>query len=45
MSVMQIYQKGDLIEVFQYLKSPIRKMGSDILAGPVEIQQGIMVLY
>ena len=34
----------DLIAAFQYLKGLIRKMGTDFLAGPVAIGQGLMVL-
>ncbi|PKU41983.1 hypothetical protein llap_7713 [Limosa lapponica baueri] len=30
---------GDLIVVFRYLKGPTRKMGTDLLAGPVGIGQ------
>jgi len=29
---------------FQYLKGAIRKMGTDILAGPVAMRQGVMTL-
>ncbi|KAK4815994.1 hypothetical protein QYF61_010862 [Mycteria americana] len=35
---------GDLIAAFQYLKGALRKMGTNILAGPVATGQGVMVL-
>jgi len=36
--------RGDLTAAFQYLKGPIRKMGTNFLAALVVIGQGIMVL-
>jgi len=36
--------QGDLIAAFQFLKEVIRKMGTDFLAGRVEVRQGVMVL-
>ena len=34
--------RGDLTVAFQYLKGPTEKMGTNILAGPVAIGQGLM---
>jgi len=34
----------DLIVAFQYLKGLIRKVGTNYLAGPVAIGQGVMFL-
>jgi len=36
--------QGELIANFQYLKELITKMGTNFLAGPVAIGQGVMVL-
>jgi len=36
--------QGDLIAAFQYLKGLMRKTGTNILAGPVDTGQGVMVL-
>jgi len=36
--------RGDLTAAFQYLKGPVKKMGTNFLAGLVVIGQGIMVL-
>jgi len=36
--------RGDLTVAFQYLKGPTEKMGTNILAGPVAIGQGLTVL-
>jgi len=36
--------RADLIEAFQYLKGPTRKLERDFLQGPVRIEQRIMVL-
>lgn len=34
---------GDLTVVFQYLRRAWKKGGTNILAGPVAIEQGLMV--
>jgi len=36
--------QGDLIVAFQYLKRACRKDGDKLLAGPVAIGHGLMVL-
>ena len=36
--------RGDLIAAFQYLKGAHKKDGDKLLAGPVAIGQGVMVL-
>jgi len=35
--------QGDLIVAFRYLKGPTEKTGTDFLAGPLAIGQGVMV--